>query len=50
LVSAAKQMKRKELSRKLAGAHSGGTLLVILAVGLLHYSAWKFVEAFIKTV
>lgn len=24
----------------------GGTLLVILAVGLLHYSAWKFVEAF----
>jgi len=25
---------------------SGGTLLVILAVGLLHYSAWKFVEAF----
>ena len=22
----------------------GGTLLVILAVGLLHYSAWKFVE------
>ncbi|HVH90863.1 MAG TPA: DUF1206 domain-containing protein, partial [Candidatus Acidoferrum sp.] len=24
----------------------GGTLLVILAVGLLHYSDWKFVEAF----
>ena len=24
----------------------GATLLVILAVGLLHYSAWKFVEAF----
>ena len=24
----------------------GGTLLVIIAVGLLHYSAWKFVEAF----
>ncbi len=24
----------------------GGTLLVILAVGLLNYSAWKFVEAF----
>ena len=24
----------------------GGTLLVILAVGLLQYSAWKFVEAF----
>ena len=24
----------------------GGTLLVILAVGLLHYSVWKFVEAF----
>lgn len=24
----------------------GGTLLGILAVGLLHYSAWKFVEAF----
>jgi hypothetical protein len=24
----------------------GGTLLVILTVGLLHYSAWKFVEAF----
>ena len=24
----------------------GSTLLVIIAVGLLHYSAWKFVEAF----
>ncbi|HEY8188725.1 MAG TPA: DUF1206 domain-containing protein, partial [Pyrinomonadaceae bacterium] len=24
----------------------GTTLLVIIAVGLLHYSAWKFVEAF----
>jgi hypothetical protein len=24
----------------------GGTLLVILTIGLLHYSAWKFVEAF----
>ncbi len=27
----------------------GGTLLVILAVGLLHYSAWKFVEARSRT-